>query len=138
MRNKFIEKKINLTKMMGLMDTIYIVKNHYHDIVINTPDMSFSLKSREGCENDKNILLSLLILIVLIGCSNDDVYNNSIQKGLDYMASEEYKKAESAFELALDEKPDDEKATALLGQTVNNQESLKESMFTPILEKSKS
>jgi len=54
------------------------------------------------------------------------------------MASEEYKKAESAFELALDEKPDDEKATALLGQTVNNQESLKESMFTPILEKSKS
>lgn len=59
---------------------------------------------------------SFLFILILVGCS-DEGYNNAIQKGLDYIGSEEYKKAEGAFELALDEKKDDVKATALLHQT---------------------
>lgn len=61
---------------------------------------------------------------MLAGCSNT-AYNNAIEKGLDYIASEEYEKAESAFELALDEKKKDEKATALLNQTKSYQTAIK-------------
>lgn len=73
----------------------------------------------------KLILMTLFTFIVLVGCSNDEAYNNAIQKGLDYVASEEYSKAESAFELALDEKKEDEKATVLLSQTIDYQEVVK-------------
>lgn len=69
--------------------------------------------------------MALFIFTVLVGCSNDEAYNNAIQKGLDYVASEEYSKAESAFELALDEKKEDEKATVLLSQTIDYQELIK-------------
>lgn len=72
----------------------------------------------------KKVLISIVLFIVLVGCSNDDAYNNAIEKGLDYIASEEYKKAESAFELALEEKGNDKKATTLLEQIVNYQEAL--------------
>lgn len=72
----------------------------------------------------KRILFISFIISFLIGCSNDEPYNNAMQKGLDYIASEEYSKAESAFELALDEKKGDEKATALLEQTTYYQEVL--------------
>ncbi len=58
-----------------------------------------------------------------MGC-NDEAYNTAIQKGMDYIASEEYQKAEGAFELALEEKKQNEKATALLHQTKNYQEAL--------------
>src|SRR5690625_3100706 len=71
------------------------------------------------------LIICSLILIVLIGCSNDEAYNNAIEKGLDYIASEDYQKAESAFELALDEKTDDEKASNLLKQTISYQEAKK-------------
>lgn len=73
----------------------------------------------------KLILITLFAFIVLVGCSNDEAYNNAIQKGLDYVASEEYPKAESAFELALDEKSEDETATVLLSQTIDYQELVK-------------
>ncbi|UOE95135.1 hypothetical protein [Alkalihalobacillus sp. LMS39] len=66
---------------------------------------------------------SLFLLIILMGC-NDEAYNNAIEKGLDYIASEEFQKAEGAFELALGEKKDDGKATALLEQTKLYQEAL--------------
>lgn len=73
----------------------------------------------------KIFLSSLFFFIILAGCSNDEAYNNAIQKGLDNLASEEYQKAEGAFELALDEKKNDEKATALLKQTIYYQDALK-------------
>ncbi|ANU09409.1 hypothetical protein BBH88_03335 [Planococcus antarcticus DSM 14505] len=73
----------------------------------------------------KLFISSLVIFIVLAGCSNDEAYNNAVHKGLDYIASEEYQKAESAFELAIDEKSNDKKATALLDQTVYHQEAIK-------------
>src|SRR5690625_1812581 len=70
-----------------------------------------------GRDSMKKVLFgSFLFILILVGCS-DEGYNNAIQKGLDYIGSEEYKKAEGAFELALDEKKDDVKATALLHQT---------------------
>lgn len=72
----------------------------------------------------KLFISGLFLLIILAGCSNDEAYNYALQKGLDYIASEEYQKAESAFELALDEKENDEKATALLDQTRYYQEVL--------------
>lgn len=66
----------------------------------------------------------LFIIVILMGCSNDEAYNNSLQKGLDYIASEEFQKAEGAFESALDEKKDDVKATVLLNQTKSYQNAM--------------
>lgn len=72
----------------------------------------------------RNFIFSLFILTILMGCSNDETYNKAIQKGLDYLASEEFQKAEGSFESALDEKKDDQKATALLEQTIHYQAAL--------------
>lgn len=69
----------------------------------------------------KVTFIGLIMVLVLIGCG-DTAYHNAIEKGLDYIASEEYKKAESAFELALDEKKEDVKGTTLLKQTKDYQE----------------
>ncbi|MBS3678788.1 hypothetical protein KGF86_01025 [Ornithinibacillus massiliensis] len=71
----------------------------------------------------KLLITSLFIIVILTGCS-DEGYHNAIQKGLDYIAIEEYQKAEGAFELALEEKKQDAKATALLSQTSNYLEAL--------------
>ena len=61
----------------------------------------------------------ILSLFFLAACSNasEEAYNSAIQKGLDVIASENYEKAEAYFELALEEKPEDEKAKAYLKQT---------------------
>ena len=58
-------------------------------------------------------------MFFLAACSNasEEAYNSAIQKGLDVIASENYEKAEAYFELALEEKPEDEKAKAYLKQT---------------------
>lgn len=72
----------------------------------------------------RNLVAFITIIFILVGCSNDEAYNHAIQKGLDHLASEEYQKAESAFELALKEEKEDKRATALLTQTVNYQEGL--------------
>ncbi|WP_088036119.1 hypothetical protein [Evansella clarkii] len=71
----------------------------------------------------KVLFIGLLFILILSGC-NQEVYNNSIQKGLDFIASEEFKKAEGAFEIALSEKKQDERAAALLEQTRNYQDAL--------------
>lgn len=71
----------------------------------------------------KIIFTSFLFIFILVGC-NHDAYYNAIQKGLDYIASGEYEKAEVAFELALEEKKQDGKATALLTQIRNYIEAL--------------
>ncbi|WP_339212345.1 hypothetical protein [Ornithinibacillus sp. FSL M8-0202] len=73
----------------------------------------------------KVLFSSLFLVIMLMGC-NEETYNNAIQKGLDHIGSEEYQKAESAFELALEEKKEDVKATALLAQTRYYQEALED------------
>ena len=57
------------------------------------------------------------ILVILVGCSNDEAYQNALAEGIECIKEEEYQEATSAFELALQEKEDDEKATNLLFQT---------------------
>lgn len=63
--------------------------------------------------------LTLAGLLLLAGCGNADqvAYNQAIQKGLDILSAEQYEKAEAYFEIALENQPDDEKATAYLAQT---------------------
>jgi len=58
-------------------------------------------------------------LLLLAGCGNADkeAYNQAIQKGLDTLSAEQYEKAEAYFEIALENQPDDEKATAYLAHT---------------------
>ncbi|WP_160724808.1 cell division site-positioning protein MapZ family protein [Bacillus sp. USDA818B3_A] len=60
----------------------------------------------------------IFALVVLGGCTSktDEIYQNSIQKGLDAVAEENYSKAEGFFETALDAKKGDETAKAYLHQ----------------------
>ncbi|KGL41336.1 hypothetical protein BMT55_03320 [Listeria newyorkensis] len=70
-------------------------------------------------------LVVLSFLLLLAGCGQadtEDAYNTAIQKGLDAIASENYDKAEAAFELALEDKKSDDKAKAYLVQTKAMQE----------------
>lgn len=73
----------------------------------------------------KKLLIILFTIFALAACSNDEAYNEAIQKGLDHIASEEYEEAEDAFKLALEEKENDEKAKTLLDQTIAFQEAVK-------------
>ncbi|MGB9343931.1 tetratricopeptide repeat protein [Trichococcus sp.] len=63
--------------------------------------------------------LTLAGLLLLAGCGNaeQEAYNEAIQKGVDILSAEQYEKAEAYFEIALENQPDDEKATAYLAQT---------------------
>jgi hypothetical protein len=58
------------------------------------------------------------IVMFLEGCSSktDELYQDSIQKGLDAIAEDDFSKAEGLFELALEAKEDDVKAKAYLNQ----------------------
>ncbi|MBC2318496.1 hypothetical protein HCC18_16750 [Listeria booriae] len=73
----------------------------------------------------KKLSLAVLsFLLLLAGCGQADTegaYNTVIQKGLDAIASENYVKAEAAFELALEDKKADDKAKAYLVQTKDMQ-----------------
>lgn len=71
----------------------------------------------------KILFSSLVFLFILAGCNNN-AYENAIQKGLDYIASEDYKKAEAAFELALEGEKGGSEAKALLTQLRNYLEAL--------------
>ena len=64
----------------------------------------------------KNVALIGLLLLLLGGCSSktDAVYQNSIQKGLDSIAEDNFSKAEGLFEMALEAKERDAKAKAYL------------------------
>lgn len=74
--------------------------------------------NRKKLNYSKKIIM-FLVLLLLVACGNpsEEAYNSAIQKGLDVIASENYEKAEAYFELALEEKPEDKKATAYLNQT---------------------
>ncbi|WP_144550112.1 hypothetical protein [Bacillus sp. X1(2014)] len=67
----------------------------------------------------KKVLAASLGLIFLLGgCSSktDEVYQNSIQNGLDAIAEDNFNKAEGLFEVALDTKKDDVRANAYVNQ----------------------
>lgn len=56
--------------------------------------------------------------IILGGCSSkeDEIYQSSIEKGLDAVTEENFNKAEGLFEVALDAKEDDVKVKAYINQ----------------------
>jgi hypothetical protein len=58
------------------------------------------------------------IVMFLVGCSSkaDELYQNSIQNGLDAIAEDNFSKAEGLFEVALEAKEDDVKAKAYSNQ----------------------
>jgi tetratricopeptide (TPR) repeat protein len=67
----------------------------------------------------KMVMAAMLGLFILLGgCSSktDETYQNSIQKGLDAVAENNFEKAEGLFEIALDTKKDDVRAKAYLNQ----------------------
>ncbi len=79
----------------------------------------------------KRIKMKSMILIVLslflVGCaSNTDesAYDEAIESGLNYFATEEYGRAGGSFERALEVKPDDNFAQALIEQTSSYIEAL--------------
>ena len=67
-----------------------------------------------------NLKTALLIGVLLLigGCSSksNEVYQDSIQKGLDAIAEDNFSKAEGLFEMATEAKEKDPKAKALLNQ----------------------
>lgn len=69
----------------------------------------------------KKIVRPLLVFIVslsLVGCgdSTEDTYNDAVETGIEYIATEDYENAETSFELALETKPEDDYAQAVLMQ----------------------
>jgi hypothetical protein len=68
--------------------------------------------------NLKGIMILSAIVIFLTACSSkaDQLYQDSIQKGLDAIAEDQFSKAEGLFEVALDAKKDDIKAKAYSNQ----------------------
>ena len=67
---------------------------------------------------NKVMVFLLGCLVLLGGCNSktEEAYQNSIQKGLDAVAEDNFSKAEGLFEVALDTKENDETAKAYLNQ----------------------
>ncbi|MFB5284103.1 hypothetical protein [Peribacillus sp. Hz7] len=67
---------------------------------------------------EKVMVFLLGCLLLLGGCNSktDEAYQNSIQKGLDAVAEDNFSKAEGLFEVALESKENDETAKAYLNQ----------------------
>lgn len=73
----------------------------------------------------KIVWILMALLLVACGPGYDEAfYNESIEAGLDAFAVEEYGEAELQFQQALDEKEEDETATAYLTQTKTYREAL--------------
>ena len=66
------------------------------------------------------VLLALLLAVVLAGCSNS-TYEKSMEEAKLALAAEEFDKATSYYELALEEKPKDEEAKKVYEQLVSFQ-----------------
>lgn len=65
----------------------------------------------------KKVLFLIGLALLLMGCSNN-AFDQAVEKGKGYIESREYDKAIATFELALQEK-DDENIKTLLKQTKN-------------------
>lgn len=65
------------------------------------------------------VLIISSILLTVTGCSQgNEVYDKLMKKGLEQIAEDKFVQAEGSFEMALEEKPEDEEASLLLKQTV--------------------
>jgi len=85
----------------------------FNDYIIQTEDRQY-MKTHY-----MNVMVALLGLFLLLGgCSSktDAIYQDSIQKGLDAIAEDDFSKAEGLFEMALEAKEKDVRAKAYLRQ----------------------
>ena len=73
----------------------------------------------------KRLILGIIILFLMVGCSNE-AYKKAMDQGKLALASKEYDTAVASFELALEEKKDDKEAKVLKGQTTKMISSIKE------------
>lgn len=67
--------------------------------------------------NKKLITVFIISTLLLVGCKSDVAYNEAIEFGNEALKNEEYEVALYEFEKALEEKKDDEIATALYNQS---------------------
>lgn len=84
-------------------------------------------------------LLATVVIVALIGGyayskhnENDNQYQDAMELGAAHISNKEYAAAETAFEDALKQKPDDQKATTMLNQTqtfVSAQKLMKDNKF---------
>ncbi|GAB6721048.1 MULTISPECIES: hypothetical protein [Bacillus] len=73
----------------------------------------------------KRLILGIIILFLMVGCSNE-TYKKAMDQGKLALASKEYDTAVASFELALEEKKDDKEAKVLKDQTTKMISSIKE------------
>ncbi|TKH76046.1 hypothetical protein FC676_04660 [Bacillus cereus] len=73
----------------------------------------------------KRLILGIIILFLMVGCSNE-IYKKAMDQGKLALASKEYDTAVASFELALEEKKDDKEAKVLKDQTTKMISSIKE------------
>lgn len=73
----------------------------------------------------KRLILGIIILFLMVGCSNE-AYKKAMDQGKLALASKEYDTAVASFELALEEKKDDKEAKVLKDQTTKMISSIKE------------
>lgn len=71
------------------------------------------------------VLLASVIMFMIAGCSNNkQMYEKLMKQGIEEIEKEEYTYAESFFQKALEQKPNDEAANSLLEQTKHIQVAL--------------
>ncbi|WP_368646186.1 hypothetical protein AB4027_04705 [Alkalibacterium putridalgicola] len=67
-----------------------------------------------------------LLLVFMTACNDgtDEMYNNSFRDGLDYIAAEDFIRAEVYFEQALEARPDDQRTQDFIDQLKHYQQAL--------------
>ena len=76
-------------------------------------------KSKDEGDKMKKKLISICIIsmLLLVGCKSDAAYNEALELGNEALKNGKYEVALTEFEKALEEKKDDEVATALYNQS---------------------
>lgn len=74
--------------------------------------------NQKGAIRMKKIGLVVFALLLLVGCGNkgQESYEAAMEKGVESVVAKEYAKGEASFELALESKKEDKKATVYLNQ----------------------
>lgn len=84
--------------------------------------------NQKGVIRMKKIGLVVFALLLLVGCGNkgQESYEAAMEKGVESVVAKEYAKGEVSFELALESKKEDKKATVYLNQVKNYVQAKKE------------
>lgn len=106
---------------MTLISTLEIIRlQDEYRLVLNSLLYSRKMKNSigGGIIMLKKWIAMPIILILISGCNNgnDEAYNKFFQDGLDYVAAEDFIRAEIQLERALESRPNDPKSMNLLDQ----------------------